>query len=466
VSWIATATLTAELPDAGGLRAAAYTLHAAGDTLGSQATVTRSVADSIGPGVWQDNTSGRAKSILYELSAELGDGSSAMYQAADALDTLAGYVDGQAWRYEETGQLLEGLARDPLSIVSPHELAEAEQLIEERRSIEQNVSAAMGHASDLINQAAARATRYHGSGGHSFWSSIEQDAVESFKSVWHTDSDFLSGIWDGTYEMGKGIVETAWSLFVLSQKLSPERLLVDPTGYFHDYEHAVQTGLTTVDYIAHHKQQFAENLLNLHELQTDPAHWFGELVPTIVAIIATKGLSGLAAKGADGTVAVDETALTAESGGRLSAADLAKQSDFSLSRYERVMGDTGQTAGHTFEWHVNGSGLPDDTYIRTLGRSTDGIWTSPETADEAAKLVLSSSSDDIAQFLANPGSDPLAIKVTFDNPIGITIHQGDPIIRASDTAKFIIRPASSMPEGFIIQTAYPVYDSSYTAYVP
>jgi hypothetical protein len=466
VSWIATATLTAELPNAGGLRAAAYTLRSAGDTLGSQASVTRSVADAIGPGVWQDDAAGQARSILNELGTELADGSSALYQAAEALDVLAGYVDGQSLRYEETGRQLEQLALDPLGTIAHHELLEAEQLIEERRGIEQSVSSAMGHASDVINQAAARATRYHGSGGRSFWASVEHDVADYFKTVWHADTDLLSGIWDGTYELGKGIVETAWSLFVLSAKLSPERLLVDPKGYVHDYEHAIQTGVTTADYLAHHKQQFVSNLLNLHELRTDPIHWFGELVPTIVAIIATKGVTGLGAKGADGTVAVDETATAAGSASRVSAADLTMQDDFSLSRYENVQGATGQTGGHTFEWHINTSGLPNESYIRTLGRTTDGIWSSPETADDAAKLVLSAYSDDITSYLANPGAAPLTLQATFEDPIGIALHQGDPIVRIADRAIFIIRPAPQMPERFIVQTAYPAYDPSYPAYIP
>jgi hypothetical protein len=309
VSWLATETLTAQLPDPGGLRAAAYNLRHAGDTLGAHASATRGVADAIGPGVWQDEASGRAKAILGQLDTELSTGSSAMYQAADALDSLAGYVSGQQWRYEETGKLLEGLARDPIGTIAHHELAEAEQLIEERRSIEQGVSAAMAHASDIINQAASRATRYHG--GQSFWSSLEQDAVKSAKSVWHTYYQFERGVWDGTYDMVKGTVQTVWSLTVLGAKLSPERMLLDPAGWEHDYEHAFNTGWTTTDEIAHHKKQFIETLLNLKDLKTDPAHWFGELVPLIASIVITKGAASLAAKGADSTEAIDAADATA-----------------------------------------------------------------------------------------------------------------------------------------------------------
>lgn len=259
MSWIAMATLTAQLPDESGLRAAAYSLRTAGDTLAAQASVTRGVADSIGPGVWNDDASGRAKMLLAELADELGTGSSAMYRSADALESLAGYVGNQRWRYEETGRLLEGIALDPLGDITHHELAQAEALIGERHSIEWNISAAMRHAGEVISQAAAQATRYHGSGGKSIWSRIE-----------HYITDPVSGVWDGGVHLVKDTAETIFSLAVLDAKLSPERLIVDPTGWRHDAEHAGQTAWTAGDDIAHHKKQFVENLLNLKELKSDP----------------------------------------------------------------------------------------------------------------------------------------------------------------------------------------------------
>lgn len=311
MTWWATVTLTAQLPDDGRLRAASYSLRSAGDTLASQASVTQGVVDALGPGVWQDSTSERAKAILNTLRAEFSTGSSAMYQAADALDSLAGYVASQQWRYAETGQLLEAFVRDPLGDLSVHQLAEAEQLIEERRSIEQNVTQAMGYASDVISGAAARASRYQGTGGRSVWSSIEHDV--------HDVSDFVTGIWDGTYDIGKGLVKTLWSLEVLSVKLSPERLLLDPQGFMHDAQHATNTLLSTVDFLAHDKKQFVSNLLNLNELRTNPIHWAGELVPTIVLTLLSFGAGGMAAKGAevsdtiDATTAATDTADTAAS---------------------------------------------------------------------------------------------------------------------------------------------------------
>ena len=247
------------------------------------------------------------------MHLKLSTGSSALHQAADALESLASYVASQQWRYEETAQQLEAFARDPLGDLSGHQLVEAEQLIEERRSIELNVTQAMGHASEVISAAAARASRYHGTGGRSLWSSLEHDV--------HDVSDFVSGIWDGTYDIGKGLAKTVWSLGVLSLKLSPERLLLDPQGFTHDAEHAASTLASTVDYLAHHKKQFASNLLNLYELRKNPIHW-AELVPTIVATVVSLGAGGAIAKGGEASEAIDAAAEAADatSGGtRLSA---------------------------------------------------------------------------------------------------------------------------------------------------
>jgi hypothetical protein len=310
MSWLATETMTAQLPDSGGLRAAAYNLRNAGDTLGAQASTVRGIADAIGPGLWQDDASGQAKSTLNGLNGELSAGYSALHQSADALDTLASYVDGQRWRYEEAGREFEGLARDPFGAIEHHELGRAEQLVEERRSIENSVGSAMGHAADLINQAAARATRYH---GDSFWSMLKHDAG----SLEHGIADLVSGIWDGTYARGKGFAQTLWSLAVLNVKLSPERFLLDPKGFMHDAEHAYNTFTTAIDGLAHNKQAFVENLLNLKELKSDPVHWAGELIPTIVSIIVLKGAGSAGSLGAEGTEGIDAAANVAADGSRL-----------------------------------------------------------------------------------------------------------------------------------------------------
>jgi hypothetical protein len=477
VSWWATATLTAQLPDDGQLRAASYSLRSVGDTLAGQCSVTRGVVDALGPAVWQDSSSGRATTILHNLCAELGAGSSAMYQAADALDSLAGYVAGQQWRYTETGQQLEEFARDPLGDLSPHKLAEAEQLIDERRSIEQNVSYAMGHAAEVISAAAARASRYHGTGGQSFWSSIEHDV-----------SDFASGIWDGTYAIGKGAVKTVWSLAVLSAKLSPERLLLDPQGFMRDAEHAANTLTTTVDYLAHDKKQFLSNLLNLDELRKNPIHWAGELVPTIVLTILTFGSGGVAAKGAEVSDAIDATAGAGDTadaaglGGRLPidnvVNNLVKQDDFGAARYEHVIGDTGKTGGHTIGQHTNTSSLSNQDYIRSLQqehgtvvdgkinpRETEGIWTSEQIRDDTFRKALPQLTSHIDSMLTT-GRGVVAPTIRLDEPVGIALDDSDPFIRSSNIAKFVIRPASNMPEGFIIQTAFPVYDPTLPLYTP
>jgi hypothetical protein len=301
MSWISMATLTAQLPDEGGLRTAAYALRGAGDALNGQASVTRSVVDTIGPGVWNDDASGTARAILSGLGGELSTGSSAMFRSADALDALASYVASQRPRYEETERLLAGLARDPFGeIVEHHELAEAERLIDERRSIEWNVSAAMGQASEVISQAAGEATRYHGGNGSSIWSRIEQYA----KDGGHDTADLVSGVWDGTYGVVKDTVKTFLALTELSAKLSTVRLLADPAGWEHDAEHALNTFVTDVSAIAHRPKEFVENVLNLQELAKDPVHWVGELIPNLALFLLTDG-AGAGVKGADTADAVD-----------------------------------------------------------------------------------------------------------------------------------------------------------------
>jgi hypothetical protein len=454
------ATLTAELPNDSGLRAAAYQLRTAGDTLGAQASVTRGVADSIGPPWWEDDASGTAKALLRELADELGTGSSAMYQSADALETLAGYVSSQRWRYDETGRELAALERDPFGDIVHAKLAEAARLLEERSGIEWHVRAAMGQAGEVINQAAALATWYHGSAGTSIWSRIG-----------HYISDFGSGAWDGTYALGK----TVFGFAVTAAKLSTYRLMVDPAGYLHDAEHALKTTETTIDTIAHHKKQFAENLINLKELRSDPVHWAGELVPTIILAVASAGV-GLAGKGADTAGAVAETADSVDAAtgaaGRLGITDLVNQQGFGVSRYENVFADEltpkgNPISGHTIEMHVNDSGnLSDADYLRSLGRRTDSIWTPPEAADEALKQFLLDHANDIDNLLANPASSPFVDTMSAGKPLGIAIHAGDPIIRVADTAKFVIRPASNMPEGFMVETAHLMFDSTAPRYLP
>jgi hypothetical protein len=452
VSWFAMATMTAELPNDSGLRAAAFGLRNAGDTLAAQASVTHGVADVIGPGVWKDDTSDRVKALLVELAGELRTGSSAMYRSADALDGLASYVGGQRGRYEETGRLLEGLARDPLGDIAHHELAEADRLIEERRAIEWNVSSAMGHASEVINQAAALATRYHGHEGKSLWSRIE-----------HYTADFVSGLGDGTVKLVKAVGEGVFSLAVLAAKLSPERFIVDPQGYLHDADHAARTAWTTGDQIAHHKKEFVENLLDLRELKSDPVHWFGELIPNIALVVATKGASGLISKGADGVEAADATATATEAGSGLSVRDLVNQDDFDIKRYEDVPGDTGKTGGHVIKQHINTTGQSNESFIRDLvdipnGRRVEGVWESYQTANDMIRATMASYSDKIENYLAAPMAEPLVLYArNLDSPIGLAMQVGESAARDSYVMKLIIRPSSQMPEGFIVQTAYPAY---------
>lgn len=284
-----------ELPDEAGLRAGAAQLRTAADSLGSRASTTNGVAEVIGPGVWVDSASTRAKALLGELADELSTGSSSLHQAADALDSLAQYVSSQRGRYDEIGTQMAALEHQALNDPTGGDVVEAASLLEERRAIESNTTAAMAQARDVINQAAARATRYHGSSGHSVWSRI---------------SDFVSGLWDGTYDMGKGLL----SLAVTAAKLSPARLLVDPSGYFHDSEHVAQEDMAIVSGLVHDPGKFLKALVNYGEMKSDPVHWAGEILPSIL-IAAVSGGAGAMAKGADGVEALDAAAAADGSAG-------------------------------------------------------------------------------------------------------------------------------------------------------
>jgi hypothetical protein len=320
-------SLTAELPDDNGLRGATFELRSSGDTLAAQAAVTRGVADGIGPGVWEDDASSRAKALLNELSSELSTGSSALHQSADALETLAQYVASQRGRYNEIGTQLEVQERDLFTDPMHASLGQATHLLEERRTIELNVSAAMSHARDVIIEAASRATRYHGNHGHSIWSRIT-----------HYVSDFASGAWDDTYGMGKAV----FGLAVTAAKLSPERAIFDPEGYLHDAEHAVRTAESTVSAIVHHPGEFVQALLNLKELKSDPVHWAGELVPTIVLTVISAG-AGAFGKGAEGAEVLGEAGLDVTKAATAESATLA-----AMSKTERLsyMADVVQQTAH------------------------------------------------------------------------------------------------------------------------
>jgi hypothetical protein len=199
-------------------------------------------------------------------------------------------VSQQRVRYSEVTTELatgdHGIGADATALVREMGLAE------EQRSIEGSVTSAMAYAADTINNAATAASRYQYSAGHSLWSRI---------------GDFLSGVGDGIYDGAKSLL----ALAIEAAKLSPERMLVDPEGYFHDLEHLVQTVAKTGEVIYNDPMAFLKDMAMYDEFRKDPVHWVGAIIPGIVVGIFTDGV-GDAGEAADLAATTDEG--VAESG--------------------------------------------------------------------------------------------------------------------------------------------------------
>jgi hypothetical protein len=135
-----------------------------------------------------------------------------------------------------------------------------------------------------------------------------------------------------------------------------------------------------------------------------------------------------------------------------------------------VRADTGTTGGHTIREHMNMTGQSHENYISNkisndiqalkvdpYGRRTEGIWDSPEIANNAVRETLSIYSGDIDAYLANPTKMPLILEAfSVDEPVGLAMHVGDVAPSLTGGWRLVIRPASGMPEGFIVQSAFPL----------
>lgn len=317
------------LPDDSQLRTAAWQMqHAADETAGLASTV-QATADAIGPGVWVDASSSHAKTLLVSLAGELNRARSDLTQAGDALSTLASYVAGQRSRYEQLVAELDNLGRpsgpgEPIAA-----LTRIADLNRELASIQSGVTAAMARAAGVLERSSGTAPR-HG-GGHSVWSTI---------------GDVASGLWDGTYQMGKGL----FKLGVEAAKLNPLRAELDPVGYLHDVEKAGEGGLKVARAFLDNPGGFAKSLggalINADELKKDPAHWVGMIVPTIASVFLDG--EGLAAKAGDLGESVDAAA------GVSTAASRSAQLDSLASTYN--LDRTG--VEHVLDGYVDHNGFP------------------------------------------------------------------------------------------------------------
>lgn len=261
-------TTSDPLPNDSGLRSGAAQLRAAADTLNQRVADMRSIAGSIGPGVWVDSASVHASSIIRALADELATGSASLMNAANALETLAQYVNSQRARYS---QVIGEISNMPdTGIADASHLVREFGLAEEQRSIESGVTVAMAHAAEIIDQCAAGAGRYQYTGGQSLW------------------SRFFGGLEQGTVDLVKSVV----GIVSMAAKLQFDEM-TNPAAFLHDLE-AIGAAVTS---IASHPVSFAENLIYYNDFRHDPARWAGEIIPGIVAIFLTKGLGDAAKVG-------------------------------------------------------------------------------------------------------------------------------------------------------------------------
>lgn len=315
------------LPDSAALNGGSYHLRTVANALAGHASAVRGVSQQIGPGLWADDASGRAKALLSALADELAAGSDSIHRAADELATLAQYVTSKRGAYDQLGMQIGALEHAPPGTALAHGLLEVASLAEQRRAIEGDVSAAMAHAAGVISQCASNAPRRnHGSVWSRLWGALDGTAhglEHGAAGLAHLVADLASGAWDGTTQL----VHLVAAIVVESARLSPERMVLDPRGYEHDLAQFVQGTESVASAAVHHPLNFLETLVNYQDFRRDPVHWLGTLVPTIAIGLATDG-AGLAAKGAGSAESVTALADSASAGAALKAMTPAARGSF------------------------------------------------------------------------------------------------------------------------------------------
>ncbi|WUH93317.1 EndoU domain-containing protein [Streptomyces sp. NBC_00433] len=250
-------------------------------------TLVQDVASGIDNGVWSDGSSATAKRMLQEFSDELGVARQAFGEAADSLNAVASLVGAHRARHQEVVAQLRAAGHAPVHSVFDAAGSTA-HLAHEKQQIEREITAAMAHAAHTVRSATARATRHP-------------------RSTWSRIGDFLHGVWDGTYAMGKSLVELA----SLAARLNPERIAYDPVGYAQDMQKIVGAEARMVGALLRDPAGFGRTVLSsaldLDDLKKNPAHWAGALVPTVLGTVLTDG-EGAVLKGVNATKGVEATA--------------------------------------------------------------------------------------------------------------------------------------------------------------
>ena len=291
------------LPDEGRLAAGASGLHNAANALAGRAAHVRRLAGAIGPGLWVDNSSARARHLLEGIAEELSTGAHALRGAGDALSLAARRVGTHRRRHKEVEERLLRLQRSPLELTSdPQRAAEMLWLTQERRFIERDVTIVMTQARTVIEQSAARAARHrqqsrsgfdaflHALGSGASW--VGDRMVDGGKIV----GSFARGVWDGVWEIG----ELAYGLGMFSQRMNPISPFFNPGAALKDVQGFVDGAMRFGEAFAADPagvtREVGKAIIDWEDLKNDPAHWAGSLVPDIALTLATAG-GGAAVKG-------------------------------------------------------------------------------------------------------------------------------------------------------------------------
>lgn len=371
--WLGT---VGRLPDRSKLAAGSTHLRIAGDMLGERANAIRTFADSIGPGLWVDRAALETKRLLTDIANELSVGKAVLHQAGDALGSVAALVGAKAGRHAEIEAQLRDLQISPvLPVAEAGKQAEAARLLHERGSIERAVRSAMAHAAQVVDQAASKATRHQRTIG-----SVLGDIFKTIGGAlgWAADQywRYTKGFAEGTWELGESTV----AMVVFVAKMSDVRRVLDPDGYARDRKAFEET--TAAFWEALQKDpggtlaKIGAAAIDADDLQKDPAHWFGKLVPGLLVTIISGGagavpkVSNVAAKGA-------KAADVAAALGKMSKAERLEVATTFLSRHESPLREQIRLTDGTVVPLPSGVNLgftPESLDHVLHGQVEDGYW--------------------------------------------------------------------------------------------
>ena len=460
---------TSRLPDHTRLRAGATQMRSAADLLSTRERLIRGFASAIGPGFWVDSSSQHAKHALESIAGELGGGRRAINDAAQALEHVARVVSGKRVRHLQ----IEARLLELRGQAGPQTAAEIIHLTQERQAIERAVDAAMRHAAQTVDSCAARANRHEnrvkdsvlgffkGIGDGAMW--VGKTAVDFAKGVGRV----LDGAWDATWELGKTVID----LGRFAARFSPPRFILDRDGYMRDARELAdgvgQFAQAVVEDPIGVARELGKAVIDWDDMVNDPLHWVGGLVPSIVAGLATGG-GGVAVKGAGAAGKVSRAGNSLAGVAALPINRGFKDllvNGVDIRRWEGVSGANGSPA-HIAERHINQSGLSNVEALKSWTsdqgrrRPLESIFNSENEANIAIRHALEGHAVEIQRWLDSPSlAKKDDVVQVFDRQIGLSMAKGQPEVYSVNSVQLVLRKSESAAEGFIVQTAYPLYNS-------